>query len=98
MGLRATPPQHFLFDRVGIPADPGREVAAPSVVERGHLGAPGGFPVGDPAIGNRSAKPSLVREVPWPVLLFVSRLRSIFQHLASLVHLNWIRGLASCFN
>jgi hypothetical protein len=45
---RAESPPHFLLDRVGLAADPRREVAAPPVIESRHLGEPRRLAIGDP--------------------------------------------------
>ena len=63
------PAHDFLLDRGGLAADVRREVPTPAVVERGHLGEPGGL-----AVGNTVADPRLEvvgevfhQEAPWGI-------------------------------
>ena len=39
---------HFPLDRVGLAADPRREVSPPTMIERGHLGEPRDVALGRP--------------------------------------------------
>src|SRR5262249_41085766 len=69
MDAVADPPHHFLLDRVGLAADPRREVPTPTVVEGGHLVEPRGLAVGDAvtdhglqAVGEFLEHPPIIRQ------------------------------------